>query len=323
MSWIANNWRLKLLALGLAVVLVFAVGYSQYPIQTVTVDAAINYNNTPPVSLVVTSPPATDKVTLSGLASDLRSAAVTVDVDLSKLKEGTAVAVTPRPHVTGQGVTVQSVTPITLKVEPITTVGLDIQVRASFINGWQLTKAQAECGGPSGQACKVTVSGPISILQNLAAYVVVDQPISGNVRLVPGSVVRFSRAGSDVDLTKVLAIPAITWDPSTVSAHVQATQGTETIQVALVDAQPTAPPPSGYHVVAVIISPQLISITGSPETLAGVTSITLQAVSLAGLTSDHTFTLRIVPPDPGIQLTVKTATVKYVIRPNPAVSPSP
>src|SRR5205807_120658 len=163
MSWIANNWRLKLLALSLAVVLVFAVGYSQYPIQTVTLD---------------------------------------------------------------------SVTPITLKVEQLTTVDLDIQVRATFANGWQLTKAQAECGG-SAQACQVTVSGPVSIMQGLGAYVVVDQQISGIERRVSGSVVRFTRAGSDFDITKVVAFPAISWTPITVVAHVQATQGTETIQVAL------------------------------------------------------------------------------------------
>ena len=109
MSWIANNWRLKLLALGLAVVLVFAVGYSQYPIQTQTVDAKINYNNSPPVGLVVNGPPATTRVTLSGLAADLRNATATVDVDLSKLKEGTAVIVAPTPHVSGQNISLGAV----------------------------------------------------------------------------------------------------------------------------------------------------------------------------------------------------------------------
>ena len=135
--------------------------------------------------------------------------------------------------------------------------------------------------------------------------------------------VLFSRAGADFDLSKVVAIPAITWEPLTVTAHVEAAQGTETIQVALVNALPTAPPPAGYHVTAVIVSPQLITITGSPETLAGITSITLPAVSLAGLTSDHSFTLRIVPPDPSIQLSVKSATVTYRIARDQTVSPSP
>src|SRR6266446_2974557 len=129
MSWITNDWRLKLLAVGLAAVLLFVVGYSQYPIQTVNVDAKINYNNLPPVGLVVNGPPATTKVAVSGLAGDLRSATATVDVDLSKLKVGTAVVVNPTPRVSGQGVTISSVTPVTLKVEQLITVNLDIQVR--------------------------------------------------------------------------------------------------------------------------------------------------------------------------------------------------
>jgi len=320
MSWIANNWRLKLLALGLAVVLVFAVGYSQYPIQTQTVDAKINYNNSPPVGLVVNGPPATTRVTLSGLAADLRNATATVDVDLSKLKEGTAVIVAPTPHVSGQNISLGAVAPITLKVEQLTTVNLDIQVRATFSQGWLQTKAQAQCGS---QACQVIVSGPISVLRDLTAHVKVDVVIASKARNIFNNVVLFSRAGADFDLSKVVAIPAITWEPLTVTAHVEAAQGTETIQVALVNALPTAPPPAGYHVTAVIVSPQLITITGSPETLAGITSITLPAVSLAGLTSDHSFTLRIVPPDPSIQLSVKSATVTYRIARDQTVSPSP
>jgi YbbR domain-containing protein len=321
MSWVVNNWRLKLLALGLAVVLVFAVGYSQYPVQTITVDAKVNYNNEPPVGLVVNGPPVTSKVAISGLASDVRAAIVTVDVDLSKLKEGTAVVVSPIAHESGQGVTIQSVAPITLKVEQLATVNLDIQVRATFANGWQLTKAQAECS--PDQACQVTVSGPTSIMQGLGAYVVVDEPIASTDRRVPANAIRFVRNSADVDLLKILAFPGITWTPTTVIAHITASHGTETIQVALVDAQPSALPPAGYHVTAVIVSPLLITITGSPETLAGINSITLPAVSLAGYTSDHTFTLKITAPDPSVVLSVKTATVTYKIAPNPAVSPSP
>jgi YbbR domain-containing protein len=323
MSWITTDWRLKLLAVGLAAVLLFVVGYSQYPIQIASVDAKVNYDNAMPVGLEVNNPPVTSKVAISGLASDIRLATVTVDVDLSKLKEGTGVVVSPSAQVTGsQGVRVVSVSPITLKVEQLATVNLDIQIHASFANGWQLTKAQAECGQPTA-TCQVTVSGPTSVMQGLGAYVVVDETIAVPEKNVPGSIIKFNRNGTDVDLTKILAFPAITWTPTAVQAHVFATHGTVTVQVALVNALPTALPPAGYHVTAVIVSPLLITITGSPETLAGITSITLPAVSLAGLTSDKTFTLKIVAPDPSIQLSVKNATVTYKIAPDPTVSPSP
>jgi YbbR domain-containing protein len=323
MSWITNDWRLKLLAIGLALVLVGVVGYSQYPLQTQAVDAKINYNNSPPVGLVVNNPPVTSKVNVSGLPSDVRSATITVDVDLSKLKQGTGVVVTPTAHVIGHDVSVLSASPITLKVEQLATVTLTVEVRVNYSNGWQQRQPPvAECG-IAGQACPVTVSGPASIMQGLGAYVVVDEPMASRERSVGGSIIRFTRNGSDIDLTKILAFPTISWTPPAVIAHVWATQGTETIQVALVDAPPSAPPPSGYHVTAVIINPQLITISGSPDTLAGITSITLQAVSLAGYTSDHTFTLKITAPDPSVQLSVKAATVTYKIAPNPAVSPSP
>jgi len=322
MSWITNDWRLKLLAMGLALLLVGVVGYSQYPLQTQAVDAKINYNNSVPIGLIVNNPPVTSKVNVSGLPSDVRSATITVDVDLSKLKEGTGVVVTPTAHVIGHDVNVVSASPITLKVEQLATVSLPIEVRVNYANGWQQrVPPQAEC--TPGQACQVTVSGPTSIMQGLGAYVVVDEPMAFKEKSVPGSIIRFNRNGTDFDLTKILAFPAISWTPTAVIAHVQATQGTETIQVALVDAPPSAPPPTGYHVTGIIVSPQLITIIGSPDTLAGITSITLQSVSLAGYTSDHTFTLKITAPDPSVQLSTKTATVTYKIAPNPAVSPSP
>src|SRR5258708_8182965 len=129
MSWITSDWRLKLLAVGLAAVLLFVVGYSQYPIQIATVDAKVNYDNAMPVGLEVNNPPVTSKVAISGLASDIRSATVSVDVDLSKLKEGTGVVVSPTAQVTGSpGARVVSVSPITLKVEQLATVNLDIQI---------------------------------------------------------------------------------------------------------------------------------------------------------------------------------------------------
>ena len=328
MSWITSDWKLKLLGLGLAALLLLGVAYSQYPIQTTTVDARINYNGLPPAGLIVNNPPTTTKVAISGLGADIRASTTTVDVDLSKIKQGTAVVVNPTPHAVGQNVTATSVTPVTLKVEQLVTASLDIQVRATFANYWEASKTsppKAICGNGSASAppCQVSVSGPASLLQGLAAYLVVADPISSKSRDLPNIAVRFARGGSEVDLTKVVAIPAITWEPQAVTAHVEAEQGVETIQVALVDALPTAPPPPGYHVVGVIVNPQLILITGSPDVLAGISSITLAGQSLAGFTSDHTFTVKIVGPDPTVALSQKTATVTYLIRPNPAVSPSP
>lgn len=321
MSWIVNDWRLKLLSLGLATALLVAVAWSQYPVTTQTFDAQINYNAAPS-GLTVITPPATTKVTLSGLAADLRATVVTADADLSKIKKGEAVTLTPNVRPIGSRVTVQTIRPLTLRVDDLITRQLDVTVDATFVEGWQPTKTQAICGNAL-QPCQVVVSGPASILNGLTAYVTVANPINSTSRDQLASIVKFRQNAAVVDLAKIASIPAIGWAPQTLTAHVEAKQGTETVQVALVDAQPTAPPPAGYHVTAVSIIPQLITITGSPDILANLTFITLGAVSLAGLTSDHTFRVQIPSPDPSLQMSATVATVTYSIARNPAVSPSP
>lgn len=321
MSWIANDWRLKLLSVGLATALLLAVAWSQFPVTTQIVDAQINYNS-PPSGLILIAPPAVAKVTLSGLSADIKAAVVTADADLSKIKRGEAVALTPTVRITGSRATVQAVRPLTLNVDDLITRQLDITVDASFVQGWQPSKTQAICGNAL-QPCQVTVFGPASILNGLAAYVTFINPINAQSREQLASIVRFRQLAANVDLGKVVTIPAIGWSPQTVTAHVEATQGIETVQVALVDALPTTPPPAGYHVTAITITPQLITITGSPDILGNINQIILGAVSLAGYTSDHTFTIPIPSPDPSLQLSKNVATVTYSIAKNPAVSPTP
>jgi YbbR domain-containing protein len=320
-NWITTDWRLKLLSVSLGVALLLAVAWSQFPVTTQTVDAQINYNS-PPSGLILLGPPAVAKVTLTGLSADIKAAVVTADADLSKIKKGEAVALTPTVRITGSRATVQAVRPLTLTVDDLITRQLDITVDASFVEGWTPTKTQAICGNAL-QPCQVTVFGPASILNGLAAYVTFLNPINAPSREQLASIVRFRQLAVNVDLGKIVTVPAIGWQPQTVTAHVEAKQGTEQVQVALVDALPTAPPPAGYHVTAITITPQLITITGSPDVIGNINQITLNAVSLAGLTSDHTFTIRIPSPDPSLQLSATTATVSYSIAKNPAVSPTP
>ena len=74
---------------------------------------------------------------------------------------------------------------------------------------------------------------------------------------------------------------------------------------------------------AVVISPQLITISGAPDVLAGIQSISLPPVSLASYTSDHTFSVRIPAADSRIKMSTTTAQITYKISRNPAVGPSP
>src|SRR5437667_359847 len=229
-QWLLIDWKLKALSLGLTVLLLGAVSFSDSPVQAATVNAHISYDNTPRTGLVLNNPPATTKA---------------------------------------------------------------------------------------------TIIGPAAVLKDIVAYAIVDSPVNANSREQLATLIRFERGGSAFDLGSTTTIPAITWSPQTVTAIVQAKQGTLTIQVALVDALPTAPPPAGYHVTAVVITPQLITLSGAPDVVGGIQSITLSAGALASFTSDHTFSVRIPQADNRIRMSTTTAQITYKIARNPAVNPSP
>jgi YbbR domain-containing protein len=167
------------------------------------------------------------------------------------------------------------------------------------------------------------VTGPTSFLKDVTTYVSVDASINSTSREQLATKVLFKLAGSPVDVTKLNTIPPISWQPQTVTVLVQALQGTETIQVAVVDASPSSPPPAGYHVTGIVINPQLITITGAPDVVGSIQSITLAPVSLAGYTSNHTFSVKIVSPDPSLRLSATVAQITYLIAAIPAITASP
>jgi YbbR domain-containing protein len=322
MSWLLHNWQLKLLALALSVGLFAALAFSENPIQFATVDAKISYNNRP-ANLVLINPPPTTKVTVSGLAADIKTASIRADVDLSKIKKGGNVTAAATARVCGNGVTAQSAAPVTFSVDDLTTVQLDVEVRTPNVQqGWAIQKTQAICGNAS-QPCKISFSGPAGLEDGLKAYVTVESPVNANSVDQPTSTVQFDQTGKAVDPSKQVTLPQIGWNPQTVTAHVEAKQGTQSKQVALVDAVPASRPPNGYHITGVTIDPALITITGTPDVLANIRQIVLPAVDLSPYTSDHSFRLSIPAPDPTVQLSASVATVTYSIAPNPVVSPSP
>jgi hypothetical protein len=324
MSWILGNWRMKMLAVALSIGLFAALAFSSNPIQFATVDAKLNYMNRPS-NLALIGPPTTTKVTVSGLAQDVKNATVRADVDLSDVKKASTVTVSPRARIFGNNVSAQSVNPISFGVDDLTAVQLDVEVRTPHVQqGWAITATQVTCPGTNAaQACKVTFTGPASLEDGLKAYIVYDAPIAGNSQSQPSSTVQFEQNGKPIDPAAQKTIPQIGWNPAVVTAQVEAKQGAQTKQVALVDAFPASLPPSGYHITAITVDPPLITITGPPDVLAGINRITLPAVSLGGVTSDRTFRVSIPAPDPAVSLSNSVANVTYQIAKNPAVSPTP
>jgi hypothetical protein len=301
---ITENWRLKLLAVGLSVLMLGAVAFSQNPPTVKTIrDVSIAY--TVPTGLVLINPPSTTTVTVQGLADTLTSmsnASVSATIDVSKAAPGPNVNVPMHVRSLVAQVTVQSqVVPTILNIDQMQEVKLPVVVRAREAQGWQITKALSMCP-PQDPPCQVTYNGPAGWETNLKAYA--DFP-------------GFVQNGTSDVLTQPVVlvpsppqntIPSSGLDIDTVSIHIEAKTGTTSRQAVLIDSPPSHGPPPGYRITGLSIDPATVVITGAPD--------------LTNRTSDATFRVTIPYPD-GVAGAVKTATVVYSISANPNTQPTP
>jgi len=322
LSWIADNWRLKLLAVGLAVVMLTAVAFSQNPPTVKTIQANIYYSL--PDGLVLIDPPVRTAVTVNGLADVLKTVSadnVTVTVDLAKVQPGTSVRVNPKATAFVNGVMAQT-QPIALNIDSMESIALPVTVRLprGQAPGWQVTKAEARCP-PNVGPCTVNFDGPKSWETNLKAFADFPTPVENSTYDVLTQPVVLVQNGSVLDLSR-RTVPTSGLDTATVSIHVEAKTGTSSRQVVLIDAPPSHGPPPGYRITGISVDPATVLVSGSPEAVAKVTTITLPALDLSSRTSDATFRVQINYPD-GVTGPVKIATVTYSISPNPNTQPTP
>jgi YbbR domain-containing protein len=327
-NWVTENWRLKLLALGLSVLMLGAVAFAQNPSTSKTFQVSIAYS-VPPAFIVI-NPPTRTTVTVTGLADSIRlvsptCSCVLATVDLTKANPGPNVKVNlaVKSLISGTQVANPSV-PIALNVDRLTPITLTVQARTprGGAPGWQVTKSQALCG--ANPPCTVTFTGPSTWEAGLNAYVDFPSQVENPTSEVLGQqVVLVEKNGEPLDLT-VLTVPvgATSLEPATVAIHVEAKTGTSSRQVVLIDSTPSHGPPSGYHVTNIVIDPIAVVISGSPAVLAKITTLRLPAVDLSGRTSDFTVRVTISYPS-GVTGLVSTARVTYSISPNPNVQPSP
>jgi YbbR domain-containing protein len=316
LSWLLDDWKLKLLAAGLAVLMLGAVAFSQNPPTSKPLNVGIAYSI--PAGIILINPPTQTTVTVSGLA-DLVTAANSTNVvttaDISKASPGSNVRVNLVPKTVLSGVTVQT-TPIVLNIDQRAVVKLPVDVRTpqGTAPGWQITKMETRC---PDAPCSVSFDGPVSLEKNLKAYADFPVPVAGSYDF-PSQPVTLEQNGTPLNLIKLKANtqPQASLDISTVNIHIEAKSGTSTRQVAVVDSPPSGPPPNCYRVTDITVDPVTIILTGSPDALSKVTRITLAAVDLSGRTSDATFRIPIPFPS-GVTGSPTTAKVTYAISQNP------
>lgn len=323
LRFITEDWRLKLLGLGLAVLMLGAVGFAQYQPTTDSLDVGLTYVVTSN-DIILIDPQARVNVTYTGLAdaiAKVNPSTLAASADATGARPGTAVRLTVTARSLIPGVTVQQPAPIEVNIDTRQLIQVPVQVKATAASGWEIdpTKTLATCPGAKyANPCQVQFDGPVSWEAGLKAVTFVSNVgFQGNllneaVQLQPGP---------GIDLSQH-TVPQVGIDVTSCDVHVEAVQGATSATVPLVDAVPAKGPPPGYRITAITITPLTVTILGDPSVLSRIQNIVLQPQDLSRSTSDATFTVPITYPR-GASGDLQSATVKYSISPNPNVSPSP
>jgi YbbR domain-containing protein len=324
LAWIVVNWRLKLLALVLAVGLLGAVAFSENPPEMATVPVKVTYQGLPS-NLVLIDPPSSVQVRVVGLQDDVRQyrqSAAGVTIDLSHATVGDHLY-EARPRVDVQGVTPQDTDiPLHLRIEELRTVMLGVEVRTPRkAAGIAVVPSQtyATCGN-ANEPCQVTVTGPSELVDGLHAYVDYDVAIqSANVQRSPDQTILFEKGGHQVDLKSWHTIPPPSWTPNVVTVQVATVGGTTTRTVGLT-VHPIGVQACGYAITGVDIQPSgFVTVSGPISQVARLgDSIGLDPVDISGLTSTQSFTRTVRTGSD--QVTAAPASVRVVVSVTPAFS---
>ena len=334
MSRIVANWRLKLLAVVLAIGLLMAVAFSENPVEARTVMVGVQYVNRPD-ALVLVQPPAHVNVNVFGLrdaVERVQSSAVGATVDLANAKAGPNQTFYARPKVASPGVTTQTdPIPVLLTIDTYERALLDIEVRLpdSPTIGIRVNNKVALCPG-SRDPCKEPVSGPAGILDGLHAFVRYDTPITNAGSFdSPSQPVQFEKNGKVVDLRSINTSPVISIEQPTVAVHIDSAGGTLSRPVVVYQRAVNAVP-CGYQA-SIDVSPGTVNLYGPIDQISKYGSIALDPpINLATLTSSQTLTRNVatgsdqVRADPAsVKVSVTVTQTALCASTSPTPSPSP
>jgi YbbR domain-containing protein len=324
MSWITDDWRLKLLALLLAILMLGAVAFSQNPPTTGTVTVGLSYDTAS--NIVILNPPAQTRVTFSGLADVIgavTTANVTAKVDATHASPGTGVKLNIQTTTSVAGITVQNPPPIVVNIDARATIALTVGVLAHAASDYHIVSASSTCAGVT--PCVVHFDGPASweLPTGLQAEIVYTPAVAFTDIQQPSQPILLQTNTGPFNKSRVTQ-PSWTLDVSTADIHIVATPGVSSNSVVLVDSPPSNGPPPGYHVTGVAVSPITVVIAGDPAVLARNPRIYLPAVDLSIYTSTVTIKVNIPYPNGVTPVNgVVIASITYTIVRNPSVAPSP
>jgi hypothetical protein len=323
MSWITDDWRLKLLALGLAVLMLGAVAFSQNPPTTRTLTVPLVYRLAPNPTIVVISGPSSISVTFSGLADvigPVRPDNISAFADATTAIPGPAVKLNVSASSTIAGVNISNPAPIVVSVDQLKTVEVPVEVVIQHVDPGWTAKALASCP-PNPDPCKVHFSGPASWENQIRAIVNYPTHVNSNNQSSGNWPITLQNSSGQINLAHQ-TYPPLGLDVATVTVTVQAQQGSFSSTVPLVVAAPAQPPPPQYQLVGIKVSPASVVISSDPATLSKIQRITLPAIDLSANTSTFTVGVSIPYPD-NVSGNPATAMITFIIQRNPNVTPSP
>jgi YbbR domain-containing protein len=334
LAWVVSHWRLKLLALLLAIGLLTAVAFSENPPEYVTVAEKVEYQFPHDSGLVLINPMTTVDVQVFGLRDAIKrygSTPAGVSVNLAGAHPGNNQVFYARPKNVPPGLSFRSSQiPITLTIEEQKSLVLPVAVHTSAASGVDVTDKIATCGNEA-ESCQVTVTGPPSLLKGLKAFVDYNASITsaGTLR-TPNQAVLFERDGKRVDFSLFHSEPSPSWTTSTVTVKIDTRGGTQSKQVpitySLIGTQAC-----GYEVSRVDLSPsQMVTVQGPVDQVSKVTSVSIGSIDITGLAGSRSYSKSFSPG--GSQVTAEfnsvTATVTTqqafsCTTPRPTASPTP
>ena len=336
-GWVIDHWRLKLLSLGLALVLFGTVAFAQNPlvIRTITVQR-ISFEITDP-DLVVLQPPSKLPVTVSGLrdaVSTVDPSQVTVTFDLTHVSAPTngtkSINVTPDIAIPVAGVSVRNQTGFGLTVDSEADAVLQIDMRVQPAPGWKLDPAKSFIADPNHSEAHVTsvhLHGPESQLDGLQAYVEYDKEIGVTTYGISGLKVQYENRAGNAVKWPLPTFPLSSADISTVDLQIGAKQVSVQKQVP-VTLQVSGAPACGYEMTGLSWSSPLVTLTGSPDALASISSLTASpTLNIDGATGNVSSGPLTVSAGAGVVVTpatdTATAQIRQVFSCTPATPPPP
>ena len=316
-GFIRRNFRLKLLATGVALVSWVGVVYAGNPPETKTVSVAVPQSPSDiPAKFVLVTPVPNLSLHLGGPKSSLDSftmSSLTVSVSWKSVTRAGALNVPISVTNNDQGVQL---------IDPPTTVNADVDVLASTTLPVNINvKAPPPEGyvtsSESANPASVVVTGAQQKLAGLQARVNVD--LSNHKTNVEGEIDVLTYDSHGMQVTNPPWLTGVT--PSTVQVTI-IISSTQTSRASAVVPSRSGNPPSGWELVAITVNPATVVLSGPQELLNALDSVSTSTISLNGLTGTVSRTVTVTPPQ-GVTADPSSVTVTITIVPLASPSPSP